>query len=513
MNLTKKGKFIIGTLVLFAILTGLYFFTPGIKSLGSTVIKKMDITNDEINNVGSTEKLELPSTNVSQKAKSQQKFVIREYAWTTNLGLISANGGANTTEGSIAETLGLNLEIIRTDGVTDLANAMLKTVDELEQGKEGNCDQCAQGIVVMGDGVPEFQAKIQKTLDSKYNNKYHVEVAGPIGISYGEDKLIGPVEWKTNPQSMIGKTISTAVADGDFILALNYIGLQGQKLKINRDLNTYDPNAVNFHHCENGDFIKAGEELIKSQLENWTVSKKIVNPDGTLRKEVKVKIDGCSTWFPADKNIFDKLSGYTVISSTKDFKNQMPATLLVVKEWGTKNFNTVTNTLKAAYMSADQIKTNPEWKEFAFGCMARVYGETADYWKMGYDGKEITKNGITYFIGGSRVFNLADAKQYYGITDGVNRYKIVYEQVSGYLKEMNPFDFNNVVGECLPFSKAVNMGYLGGINLESDVKSYESVATHTNEVFSNGNFSINFALGSDKILPNSYKVLDKLYGQ
>jgi hypothetical protein len=30
---------------------------------------------------------------------------------------------------------------------------------------------------------------------------------------------------------------------------------------------------------------------------------------------------------------------------------------------------------------------------------------------------------VSYNIGGSRVFNYADAMQYYGITDGNNRYK------------------------------------------------------------------------------------------
>jgi outer membrane protein OmpA-like peptidoglycan-associated protein len=513
MNITKKGKFFLGLGVMLIVGTLAYFFVPGVKSLGSTTIKSMNISKDEINNISDVEKIDLPSNVISQKNNSE-KIRIMEYGWSANLGQISANGGRNTKEGSIYESLGLNVEIVKQNSVTELMNALLKSVQEIEEGKVPNCDQCATFVSIMGDGVPEFASKLQKTIDSKYNGKYHVEVPGVIGLSYGEDKLIGPIEWKTNPASMIGKTISTAVADGDFILALNYIGLQGSKFKINRDLDTYDPNAINFHHCENGDFEKAGEELIKSQLQGWTVTKKLVNPDGTLGKEVQVKIDGCSTWFPADKNVFDALSGFTVIASTKDFKNQMATTLVGIKEYNSKNFNSVTNLLKGAYMSADQIKTNPQWKEYAYKFMAEVYGEDAAHWKLGFEGMESQKNGVPYTIGGSRVFNLADAKLYYGLTDGINRYKTVWEQVSNYLVELNPFDFNNAIGKPLTFDKVVNMGYISSVNLDSKIEAYEdNVATASNKVFSDGAFSVNFSPGSNKILPSSYKVLDKLYGQ
>lgn len=511
--ITKKGKILIGLAILALGLWAAYKFTPGLKSLGSTTIGGMKITNDEIDNVSNVEKLDLPSNSESTKVQGQGKAKIVEYAWTANLGLISANGGKSTKEGSIMEGLGVNLDIVRQDGVTDITNFLLQGVDDIEKGGNGDCDQCSQMAIVMGDGVPEFKSKIQKTLDSKYQGKYQIEVAGAVGISYGEDKLIAPIEWKTNPTSMIGKTISTAVADGDFILSLNFIGLQGQKLKINRDLNTYDPNAVNFHHCENGDFIKAGEELIKSQMQGWKVTKKMVNPDGTIGKEVQVSIDAASTWYPADKNVFNALSGYTVIASTKDFKNQMPATLLVIKQWGAKNFNTVSNILKGSYMGADQIKTNSEWKSYAYTTMANTYGETAEFWKLGYEGKQGDKNGVPYSVGGSRVFNLADAKQYFGLTDGVNRYKIVWQQVAGYLKELNPFDFNTEIGEVASYDKSVNLGYLASINLDSKVEAYKEELKETHEVFSNGNFAVNFTSGSDIILPNSYGTLNKVYGQ
>jgi hypothetical protein len=47
------------------------------------------------------------------------------------------------------------------------------------------------------------------------------------------------------------------------------------------------------------------------------------------------------------------------------------------------------------------------------------------------------------------------ANQYYGITDGTNRYKAVYDQVSGYLKELNPAGFNQNVKRIIPYEEAV----------------------------------------------------------
>ena len=45
----------------------------------------------------------------------------------------------------------------------------------------------------MGDGAPFYISTMQQALDDKFGkDKYHVQVVGAVGISYGEDKLIGP---------------------------------------------------------------------------------------------------------------------------------------------------------------------------------------------------------------------------------------------------------------------------------------------------------------------------------
>jgi hypothetical protein len=78
----------------------------------------------------------------------------------------------------------------------------------------------------------------------KLGPDYQAVIIGAVGRSNGEDALLGPAEWKSNPQSMKGKTVVGVIRDGDWNIALNYMGSNG--LKNNPDLKTYDPDAVNW---------------------------------------------------------------------------------------------------------------------------------------------------------------------------------------------------------------------------------------------------------------------------
>jgi hypothetical protein len=69
------------------------------------------------------------------------------------------------------------------------------------------------------------------------------------------------------------------------------------------------------------------------------------------------------------------------------------------------------------------------------------------------------------------VFNYADAMQYYGITDGNNRYKAVYDQVSSYLVDLNPCGFNETCKDgVVPYEDAVNLYFLKKLQMLMLVK-------------------------------------------
>lgn len=496
-----------------AILTAVYFISPGLKTAVSKQLNGIELNSTDVNNVTNAAKIDLPSKEISTEVKDKPLVRIAGYAWNGQSGIIVSNGGPKTTKGSLMEKNGVNLEIIRQDWLSELRNMQMKFIEEFDKGEAfPTSDKSVFAIMIMGDGAPFYISSVQKSLDEKYGkDKYHLQVMGVVGMSYGEDKLIGPPSWKSNPKSMKGAVISTVLGDGDWVTTVNYCFANG--LKVNPDPTTYDADAVNIYPSENDDYMKSAEELIKSQTTGWTVSLKEVVNGKLTGKSVNRKIDGCATWTPGDKTVFDKLTGFVDIVSTKEFNNQMPTAIIGVKEWAAKNPEIVTNILKSALTASNQMKNYEDWKVRASEAVADTYQiETADYWYKMFKGQQGTKNGLTYNMGGSKVFNYADAMQYFGLSDGVNRYKAVYNQVGSYLTELNPFGFNENVGKVTPYDEAVNLFYLKNINdIESSAADKSDYSAKATEVMASGEWQINFSSGSAEVLSNSSKDLEKIY--
>lgn len=512
-KLTTLSELIIVVIVMGGILGAVYNFAPGLRVGEAKQLDGLNINKDEVDNITSAEKIELPSTNLSKKLADKPLVKIAAYAWNAQSGIIVANGGPKTTEGSLMEKNGVNLEIIRQDWLSELRNMQMKFVEEYDRGEEfPDADKSAFAIIMMGDGAPFYISTMQQALDDKFGkDKYHVQVVGAVGLSYGEDKLIGPPSWKVDPKSMKGALISAVLGDGDWVTALNYAFANG--LKVNPDVTTYDPDAVNFYPSQDDDYIKSAEELIKSQKTGWAVPLKEVIGGKLTGKTINKKIDGCATWTPGDKMVFDELSGFTDIVSTREFNNQMATTVIAVKEWSVQHPEIVSNILKSALTASNQMKQYDEWSVRASEAVAKTYDlETPKYWYDMFKGQKGTKNGIEYNMGGSRVFNYADVMQYYGITDGTNRYKAVYNQVSSYLTELNPFGFNESVKRIVPYDEAVNLYFIKNINDIDAGSAYKADYSETaDEVMASGEWNINFDTGSATISSSSAGTLESIY--
>jgi OOP family OmpA-OmpF porin len=512
-KLTTLSELIIVIIVLGGILAAVYYYSPGLRVGEAKKLDKLNINGEDVNNVTSVQQMELPSKKQSSVVNNKPLVRIAAYAWNAQSGIIVANGGPKTTEGSLMEQNGVNLEIIRQDWLSELRNMQMKFIEEYDRGEEfPDADKSAFAIMMMGDGAPFYISTMQQALDDKFGkDKYHVQVVGAVGLSYGEDKLIGPPSWKVDPQSMKGALISAVLGDGDWVTAVNYAFANG--LKVNPDVTTYDPEAVNFYPSQDDDYIKSAEELIKSQKAGWTVPLKEVSNGKLTGKTINKKVDGCATWTPGDKMVFDELSGFTDVVSTKEFNNQMATTVIAVKEWAVDHAEIVSNILKSALTASNQMKQYEDWKVRASEAVAETYDlETPKYWYDMFQGQKGTKNGVEYNMGGSRVFNYADVMQYYGISDGTNRYKAVYNQVSNYLQELNPFGFNESVGRVVPYDEAVNLYFVKNINDIDAGSAYKADYSKTaDEVLASGEWHINFDTGSDNISTSSESTLETIY--
>lgn len=510
-KLTFLSKAII--VILIAGTTGalVYFFAPGLRVDESKKMDKLEVSDKDVNNVTTSEELPLPGDEASSDISAKPLVRIAGYAWNAQSGIMVANGGPKTTKGSLMEKNGVNLELIRQDWLSELRNLQMKFIEEYDQGKDYPKEGVA-AIMIMGDGVPFYISSAQQAINDKYGeNKYQLQAVGAIGLSYGEDKLIGPPSWKMNPQTMKGALISTVVGDGDWVVAVNYAAANG--LKVNPDPSTYDAEAVNFVSSANDDYVEASKDLIKSQTQGYTVPLDEVKGGKRTGKKVNKKVDGCATWTPGDKMVFDALSGFTDVVSTREFNNQMGCTVIFCKQWAEKHKDVVSNILKATYVASNQMKQYDSWRKKAADVVAKTFGmETGTYWYEMFKGQQAEKNGISYNMGGTRVFNLADANQYYGITDGTNRYKAVYDQVSRYLKDLNPAGFNQNVKRIIPYEEAVNPSFIKMIeNIDAGATyktDYEKKATN---VMASGQWRINFDVGRASIRPEGKDVLEQIY--
>lgn len=512
-KLTTGFEAIILTLGLFIIGGLLWHFAPGLKVSESKQLQSLVIDSTGVNNTTTSAMIELPTKTISNMVQSKPKSRIAGYAWNGQTPMYLALGGSFTTKGSLMEKYGINLELVRQDWLSEISAMQMKFVEEYDSGKEfPDSDKSAFGIMIMGDGAPFYISTRQKSLDEKFGkDKYHLEVVGAIGMSNGEDKVIGPPEWKANPKTMLGSLISTVPGDGDWVTLLNFCFANG--LKVNPDFNTYDPNAVNIYPSADDDYMNSARELIASQTQGFTVELKEVSNGKLTGKTIKKEIDGCATWTPGDKTVFDALTGYTDIASTADFKNQMATTLIVVKEWAEKHPQIVTDILSASLEAANQMKQYDAWRVRGSEAVASGFKlETPKYWYDMFQGQTGEKSGIKYNMGGTRVMNYADNLQYYGVVDGNNRYRSVYEQVSNYLTELNPFGFNEAVDGIVPYDKAVNLSYLKNVKvMDAGIVDPVNYVDNRTEVMASGEWHINFNTGSDVIQKSSDKDLETIY--
>jgi OOP family OmpA-OmpF porin len=510
-QLTTLSKSLIAITAAAVIGTGVYFLSPGLHIAASKNLDKLDISDKDVNNIITSAELPLPGKEIGSKVSSKPVIRIAGYAWNAQSGIIVANGGAKTTEGSLMEQNGVNLELIRQDWLSELRNLQMKFIEEFDKGN-ANPKEGVAGIMIMGDGVPFYISSVQQALDDKYGaGKYQIQAVGAIGLSYGEDKLIGPPSWKMNPQSMKGALVSAVIGDGDWVTAVNYAFANG--LKVNPDPATYDADAVNFLASANDDYIESAKELIKSQKQGWTIPLKEVVNGKLTGKTINKKVDGCATWTPGDKMVFDELSGFTDVISTKEFNNQMATTIIVLKHWAEKNQGDVVNILKATYAASNQMKQYDTWRRAASERVTTLFNmETPEYWYNMYKGQKGEKNGISYNMGGSRPFNLSDANQYYGVTDGTNRYKAVYSQVSMYLKELNPAGFNENVKRIVPYEDAVNLSFLKQVqNIDAGTAYKTDYSKQATNVMASGEWRINFETGRATVSPEGKDVLEQIY--
>lgn len=429
--------------------------------------------------------------------------------WNATAALHYANGAPTTAEGSLMARRGVRLSIERQDDYAQMVAEQALFAAEVAAG----VDKPAKGaafVIIMGDALPGYASSAKAALDKMGQE---IEVVGAVGYSRGEDKCMLPKAVATDPQKARGSLIGAVLRDGDWNICVKYAA--DNKIPVNPDTRTYDPDAMNFVSVAS--FTEADEKLIAAS-KGACETRQVVKAGKATGESRQVCQNGTATWTPGDVKVAREVGGLASVASTKEYMWQMPATIIGNKAWMAKNPEFVSNMLAAAFEGSDAVKANDTNLLKGTGILATVMKEGDAAWWAKYH-KGVTENdklGNPISLGGSTTNNLADNLFLFGLNGNDNLYKRVYTVFGNISKTLYPKD----MPEVLAYEKVVNTRYLQAIAAGSttaaaarpDVPTFTENAPATS-TFSKRSWAVEFDSGKATFRPEAIPVLEQMLDQ
>jgi OmpA-OmpF porin, OOP family len=506
-KLTVPGRILVTLLIL-----GLLWGVKWLVLDSGMVLKKTETQSQEVGKIDlpdapknastAVPQAEMPSDKVANLSTPALRWQL--WAWNAQMGLMFANGGANTTEGSLMAKNGVNLALTRQDDVPQMQASLIKFANEYKSNPATN--EGTQFVSIMGDGAPAFLAGIQPELE-KIGPEYKAQIIYTCGKSLGEDKLMGPASWKENPQNAKGGLCAAYLRDGDWNIVVKWCGDNG--IKVNPDEKTYDPDAMNFYSADS--YIDASQKYISDYSEDRPV---VVNGKATGETK-KVAINAVATWTPGDVMVAEKKGGLVSIVSTKEYRSQMPCVIIGIKKHMEDNRKTVENMIDAIAKGGDQVKSYSVALKKAGDISAKVYNEeSGDYWVKYYNGVTAPdKQGQVVELGGSRVHNLGDNLEMFGLGQGsTNVFKIVYTVFGDIAKKLYP----KLMPSYPPADDVIDLSYLKSVaSRTTNMAAADKVTFNSDDAIrekvAEKSWNIEFESGSNRLTPQAEKALQNLF--
>lgn len=450
----------------------------------------------------------MPATTVVNNSMTQvaltgstngQRVKYLTIPWNGTLGLMYANGGASTTNGSLMDKYGIKLDIERQDDYSQITAALI-------QFAQSNGQSGAAFATIMGDAYPAFAAT---TNDQLAKIGHSIEVVGAIGYSRGEDKCMLPADVKQDAQKARGSLIGGVLRDGDVHICMLWAA--DNAIPVNPDEKTYDPNAMNFVSVSS--FTEADEKLITGYCEN----RDVVNNGQRTGDKAKVCQNGTATWTPGDVKVVRECNtgnracrGISSIASTKEYSFMMPTIIIGNKAWMAQNPRFVEGLLTAAWEGGEMVRSSDAALTKAADIQARVTKEEdGAYWKK--YAKGVTEHGVP--LGGSTTIGLADNIHLFGIGGGRNIYRDVYNLFGS----MDVKYYPNEMPKLQPYAEVVNTKYVEAVMSKArnvaaaDLPVYKDAAR--GEVIATRGVTIEFESGKATFTRTAARQMDELLNQ
>ena len=516
VKMTPAGKglillFIIGA----AVATKFFWYDKRPRAVvASTIINQGDVAipdAPEASLIGpDAKKLPLPGTAAMGGGVKGTEY---DMGWQAMTGFNYANGGPQTTKGSIFASLGLNITIERQQE----CNVSQAKIIQFCKDYKSNPNTPFVIASYMGSGIPSALYNImQGTKD--LGDDYQPICFMVAGKSYGEDQLMGDPKFKADKTKLKGAVLNSVRLDGDEDLGVKLTGAFG--VPVNPDPKTYDPNALNLRYSAN--YIDAAKEYNS----NITETRHVVIDGKTTGRDTTVGIDLVATWTPGDVTVHNGPRGSKTVTiiSTYEYASIMPAVLVTCKAWINGHKDVASNMIMGTAIAGDQIRSFEDVKKYACNINAKIYNEeNGDYWYKYYNGVKIPAllpNGSTdssNHLGGSMVFNLADMANMLGImipgkTDNNDIYSSVYTTFGNLQHKLFPDDLPTF----LPYEKAFDKTILFQVisthpellRGKAQLPSYTGQMTNK---IGNKAWHIEFETGSAEITEASSSVIDEIY--
>lgn len=442
----------------------------------------------------------------------EQEMRMELWAWNAQMGLMLANGGVRSTKDSPMCRHGVNLRFIRQDDPAKMREDLAVFASRLAAGDADPKSGTAL-VAIMGDGSATFLAELDRTL-AKLGPEYTAKVVGSSGFSYGEDKLMGPPEWKKDPELARGSLVAGVLRDGDWNIAQAWLGQN--RICNNPDERTFDPECMNW--LSTPGYVEAAQAYVAGVCEERPV---VVRGRATGRSQ-RVCVGGVVTWTPGDVTVATAKGGLVSVVSTREYRNQMPQVIIGVDPWLRRHRAEVEGMLAAMFEGADQLRSDPGALAQAGAISAEVYGEQdGAYWAKYFRGTvETDRRGLRVELGGSRVNNLADDLELFGVEalapGSANAFAATYKVFGDIVAAQYP----DLVPGFPAAEEVVDTSYLvavahelGQVSPPSRPEFRAGGASAAADMVSRGAWDIAFEPGSARFDPRAEATLEALFQQ